>query len=248
MNFKEQAKYLPLGKGVKIVACDSNGVIALDKPEGILSHPNKDSEVNKSLLKAPYDSASQAYKVELEEGIQKEIHLLNRLDSATSGLILLTLNELTRGPILKAFENKAVKKTYEALVFGMPRKGNPLWKDRLSVRKAEGGVRASTGGTGNLGAETKLVRCKPIPGMPLLSLLTLMPLTGRTHQLRIQTSKRNIPIVGDRTYGDFQKNKSIARAKGIKRLCLHCVSMELTYSYLGKKVGFKALSPSPFKV
>lgn len=244
MNYKENAKRLPFGKGVTLIHCDSNGVMALDKPAGVLSHPNKASETNRAVLTANYDSDKQAFKVRLSENESTYVYLLNRLDSATSGLILLTLNERARPSILKAFEEKKVSKTYEALVFGMPQKGNPIWRDRLSKKKAEGGVRAESGG--GLSAETKLIRTKPIPGMPLLSLLTLMPLTGRTHQIRIQTAKRHVPIVGDRTYGDFQKNKSIAKTKGIKRLCLHCISTEFSYSHLGRTYKFAAKSPSPF--
>ncbi|MGY8695520.1 MAG: RluA family pseudouridine synthase, partial [Verrucomicrobiia bacterium] len=68
----------------------------------------------------------------------------------------------------------------------------------------------------------------------------------RTHQLRIQTAKRGTPIVGDRTYGDFQKNKSIANSRGIKRLCLHCIDTEVTYSIGGKSFSFSAKSKVPF--
>ncbi|MBT3481938.1 MAG: RNA pseudouridine synthase, partial [Opitutales bacterium] len=168
----------------------------------------------------------------------------NRLDSATSGLVLLTTNAFVRTEVLKAFEKKQVRKVYAALVFGFTRKGPPVWKDRLTTKKAQGGLRVSEGS--GLSAETRLVASKQIPGMPAMSLLTLMPLTGRTHQLRIQTSKRGTPIVGDRTYGDFQKNKSIASTRGIKRLCLHCMETEITYSIGGKSANFLAKSKAPF--
>lgn len=111
------------------------------------------------------------------------------------------------------------------------------------MSKAEGGLRASAGG--GLSAETKVVKAVPLQGVPLTSRLTLMPVTGRTHQLRIQTSKRNVPIVGDRTYGDFHKNKMAAK-KGMKRLCLHCSKTEVSFLLDGKCNTFTATSPVPF--
>ncbi|MDQ8179208.1 pseudouridine synthase [Pelagicoccus sp. SDUM812005] len=244
MDYAAIAKRLRWARGVKLLACDANGLLAVEKPAGVLSHPNKKGEEGKALLAARYDEKRQAYEILDTEGEDSvSVYLLNRLDSATSGIVLLSLAEETAGAVLKAFESKAVKKTYQALVFGAPRGGPPLWRDRISVKKAQGGLRASVGG--GLSAETKLVKVEPLGGMPPMARLTLMPITGRTHQLRIQTSKRFVPIVGDRTYGDFQKNK-LAAKRGLKRLCLHCVATELEYRLGERSFRFKAASKAPF--
>lgn len=244
MDFSAKAERLPWARGVKLIACDGNGLLAVEKPAGVLSHPNKKGDLGKSLLNALYDEKAQAYSIlDTEQEVSASAYLLNRLDSATSGIVLLALSKETAAAALKAFELKKVKKTYQALVFGAPRGGPPLWRDRVSVKKAQGGLRASTGG--GLAAETKLIKMEPMGGMPPMVRLTLMPITGRTHQLRIQTSKRHVPIVGDRTYGDFQKNK-IAAKKGLKRLCLHCVSTELEYRLGERSFRFKATSKVPF--
>jgi 23S rRNA-/tRNA-specific pseudouridylate synthase len=218
--------------------------MAVEKPPGVLSHPNRKGDRGKALLNLAYDEKKQAYGMLDTQGAwAASVFLLNRLDSATSGIVLLALSEATAAAVLAAFEAKRVKKTYQALVFGAPRGGPPIWRDRISVMKAQGGLRASTGG--GLSAETKLVRVEAVGGMPPVSRLTLMPVTGRTHQLRIQTSKRHLPIVGDRTYGDFQKNK-LAAKKGMKRLCLHCVATELDYRLGERSFRFKAHSKPPF--
>ncbi len=235
---------LPWTKDVRLVACDENGLMAVEKSTGVLSHPNRKGDFGRALLAATYDEGEEAYRVETDDGEPRWVYLLNRLDSATSGLVLLTTNPDARTEVLRAFEKKQVRKVYAALVFGFVRKEPPIWKDRLTIKKAQGGLRASDGG--GLSAETRLVISKSIQGIPAMSLLTLMPLTGRTHQLRIQTAKRGTPIVGDRTYGDFQKNKSIANSRGIKRLCLHCMETEVTYSIGGKSFSFFAKSKVPF--
>ena len=120
--------------------------MAVEKPAGLMSHPNRSSDFGKALLAAPYDSEEQAYRVEREPGDETLVYLLNRLDSATSGLLLMTANPEVRALVLEAFERKQVRKVYEALVFGATRRGAPIWKDRLTVKRAEGGVRASSGG------------------------------------------------------------------------------------------------------
>ena len=232
---------LPWGKGVRIAKVDANGLMAIDKPAGVLSHPNRKGDAGRSLLRASYDFDLQAYRIS-DESL---VYLLNRLDSATSGLLLMTTSLEIRAQVLEAFEKERVRKVYEALVFGIARKGKgEFWKDRLSLSKAEGGVRAASGG--NLRAETKLLASRAIPGMPAMSLLKLSPLTGRTHQLRIQAAKRGLPIAGDRTYGDFSKNKLMARSKGIKRLCLHCTETSVDYVLKGQTHSFMARSERPF--
>lgn len=245
MNECVNADSLPWGKGVRVAARDENGLIAVDKPSGVLSHPNREGESSRCLLNAPYEEEIEAYRLGGESGSGECVYLLNRLDSATSGLLLMTTNLAVRELVREAFEKKRVRKVYETLVFGVSRsRGVVLWKDRLSVKKMDGGLRASAGGGAT--AETKLIKSTSIPGIPAMSLLTLSPLTGRTHQLRIQASKRGLPIVGDRTYGDFAKNKQVARAKGIKRLCLHCTETALEYRLGGKAFRFKAVSKRPF--
>ena len=239
------ARAYPWGEGVQIAALDENGLIAVDKPAGILSHPNSKGEASGCLLNVPYDEEVQAFQLGRGPDVDKPVYLLNRLDSATSGLLLMTVNERLRDLIRDAFEKRRIRKVYEALVFGTSRReGSNLWKDRLSVSKSQSGLRASVGI--GVAAETKLLSSQPIPGIPAMSLLTLSPQTGRTHQLRIQASKRGLPIVGDRTYGNFAKNKHVARSKGLKRLCLHCTETSVEYVLGGKKFHLKATSKRPF--
>ena len=247
LNSNLQFKSLPWTKGVRVLVTDSNGLIAVEKEAGVLSHPNRKSDKGKGLLKLPYNSEQRAYiQPRGENGDLQPIYLLNRLDSATSGILLLSATPKTRKAVLEAFEKRKVAKLYKALVFGVaiPKGRGGIWKDRLQVIQSRKSVRANTGS--GKSAETELVSAQPIPGSPITSLLELKPITGRTHQLRVQCAKRLLPIVGDRTYGDFQKNKLIARTKGIKRLCLHSSETSLEYILDGKSFRFSAVSETPF--
>jgi glycerophosphoryl diester phosphodiesterase len=78
-----------------------------------------------------------------------------------------------------------------------------------------------------------------------LSLVELNPITGLTHQLRVQCAKRKFPILGDATYGNFAFNKRIRSASKINRLFLHCSKTELTINHNGKDIHFVAEAPLP---
>ena len=75
--------------------------------------------------------------------------------------------------------------------------------------------------------------------------MKLMPVTGRTHQLRVQCKKRNLPIVGDRTYGSFSFNKEVAMCTEVRRMMLHSAETVVNYSFEGKVYQFKARSDLP---
>ncbi|MCH8473962.1 MAG: RNA pseudouridine synthase [Opitutales bacterium] len=229
----------PLGKGVKVIGKDKNGLIALCKPAGILSHPNRRGEEKKSLFSSPYDPTSRCY----EGGY----YLLNRLDSATTGLILIATDGEVARAVVKEFEKQRVEKIYHALVFGKPSQNREKWEDVLRVEKKGGQLRGQTrGGKGGLPATTLMRQIKVVPGMPPLSLLELQPVTGRTHQLRVQCSQRRLPIVGDQTYGQFQWNRQFARKTGRKGLHLHSAAIRLNYILKEKKYEFSAKLNSDF--
>jgi 23S rRNA-/tRNA-specific pseudouridylate synthase len=148
------------------------------------------------------------------------VWLLHRLDAGPSGVILVADQETTAEEVKQAFAEHRVKKTYVALVFGWPKESEAVWRDRIEVTKEGGRARGKAGA--GIWAEARMrVREKLQGKSGPMALLELQPKTGRTHQLRIQCANRGLPIVGDRTYGDFQKN----RALKTDVLFLHAESM-----------------------
>jgi 23S rRNA-/tRNA-specific pseudouridylate synthase len=234
---------MPFGPGVTRVALDANGLAALDKPEGVLSHPNSPRDEGRSLIRARYDTEEECYEWTGAGGARR-LWLINRLDSATSGLILAATNgELAREVRLQ-FQRRQVRKTYQALVFGKPRRPAETWKDVLDVKKQGGRIRTAAG-SGNLPAECRMALVRAGSGPVRLSLIRLEPQTGRSHQLRVQCAKRGLPIVGDGTYGNFGANREFARAGGPKRMFLHSLSVAFEYGFGGGKHGFSAIAPLP---
>ena len=211
----------PLGPGVEIVKQGPAGLYALNKPGGIRSQPKEGGKDPQALLTCSYSLKDEAYHIPPDKGGGK-VWLLHRLDAGTSGVILVADQGQTAEEVKKAFEEHRVKKTYVALVFGWPKESEAVWRDRIELKK-EGGKARGKAGTG-FWAEAKMkVRQKFEGKTGPMALLELKPTTGRTHQLRIQCADRGLPIVGDRTYGDFTKNRN----SKAQFLFLHSESIEL---------------------
>jgi tRNA pseudouridine65 synthase len=235
---------VPFGSGVRRVLVDLNGLAALDKPEGILSHPNGPRDEGRSLVRARYDEGRECFEWKGPAGRLGRLWLINRLDSATSGLILAaTTGELAR-EVRSQFRRKQVRKVYQALVFGKPRQKSETWSDLLEVKKQGGRIRTEAG-SGRLPAESRMTLVRAGSSTPRISLIRLEPQTGRSHQLRVQCAKRGMPIVGDQTYGNFPANRAFAKAGGIKRMFLHSMETSFEYSFAGREHAFLAVAPLP---
>ena len=256
---------LPLGRGVTVCARDDRGLVAFAKPAGILSHPNESRDQARSLLDARYEPDGEFFEWPGESGmgwqdvIQNGTHgleahattnrlwLLNRLDSATSGVILAAGSEKLAREIRALFKQRHVSKTYVALVFGLPSEEKQIWRDRLAVQKRAGQIRADArAGAGNIPAEARMTVLRTWRERErAISLIQLEPKTGRSHQLRVQCAKRRLPIVGDATYGDFRANRDFAKRTGEKRLFLHSLETRFDYTHEGRAHSFAARAELP---
>lgn len=235
---------LPLGRGVALLTHDANGMAAFDKPAGVLSHPNERGDEPRSLLVAGYHLEGEYFEWSAgADARPQRLWLLNRLDSATSGVILAADSEALATEIRAQFKRKSVRKVYHALVFGSPRQPVELWRDRLAVEKRAGQIR--TGTAGHVPAECRMSLVRAGRKEPRLALLRLEPRTGRSHQLRVQCAKRGLPIIGDQTYGDFRRNREFAKSTGFKRMFLHSLETSFTYEFRGRVHEFSARAPLP---
>ncbi|MDF9833321.1 tRNA pseudouridine65 synthase [Ereboglobus sp. PH5-5] len=272
---------LPLGRGVDVITRDPNGLLALNKPAGTLSHPNAPRDQPRSLLNAPYESDGEYYEWNTGCGVRNaelqtaesapparpplasghsafgtphsafkcRLWLLNRLDSATSGVILAATTEELAREIRALFRERHISKTYAALVFGSPSEKTQLWRDRLAVQKRGGQIRAAAR-AGNIPAEARMSLLRTSRNTPAaagapISLIQLEPKTGRSHQLRVQCAKRHLPIIGDATYGDFRANRDFAKRTREKRLFLHSLETRFDYTHAGRAFTFAAKADLP---
>lgn len=236
---------LPLGRGVTLLTHDANGLAAFHKPAGVLSHPNAGGDEPRSLLTVRYQLDGECYEWTPSAGeAPRRLWLLNRLDSATSGVILAAADETLAREIRAQFKRRQVHKTYLALVFGGPRQATEQWKDLIATTRQGAHIR-SVAGVGRVPAESRMTVVRRGGAEPRVTLLKLEPQTGRSHQLRVQCAKRNLPIVGDQTYGDFTANRAFAKQHRTKRLFLHSLSTRFEYEFRGRRFQFAAEAPLP---
>lgn len=225
---------LPWNPSVRIVQ-SKDSIFAVDKPCGVLSHPNRPGVCRHALIEAPYDEQAEAYHVG-----NQSVYLLNRLDSPTSGLVLLCTDWERTQQISALFRSHQVQKVYEAMVKGRVGEKPLNWCDRLSIQKQDTYVRTRCLRQGGVLAQTRVRGNQTFcfQGEPV-SRIQLFPVTGRTHQLRVQCASHGFPILGDKTYGDFSWNR---RCKA-KRMYLHASYIAFTLPDLSFEASCEATFP-----
>lgn len=136
-----------------------------------------------------------------------ELTPAHRLDRLTSGLLLLTKRRSVRGAYQTMFAERRVDKMYEAVAPRRAWQAPQRWESRLS--KVPGQLQGTVE-PGEPNTVTKLLAVKEVPGEAQLQAryrtteplarYVLRPVTGRTHQLRLQMWEAGVPILGDPIY------------------------------------------------
>ena len=149
---------------------------------------------------------------------------VHRLDNPTSGLLIIAKTAKTLVKLGQQFEKKEIKKKYCAIVVGQA--------------PADGIINTEIE---ELVAETAYKTKRVVPSLKneFLSLLELIPQTGRTHQIRIHLSKLGYPILGDKLYGN---KGEILKGKG---LFLCATGLQLKHPITDKVIVIKL--PIPYK-
>ncbi len=187
--------------GSPILIFRGEKMIAIGKPPGIPTNPG------------PSSADSLLAWVEREAAPAKP-GVVHRLDRETSGLVLFSLSPEGHRILDDSFRARRVRKLYLALVVGRihPRRGvidRPLARDR------SGRVRADLPGRS---AKTEYATLKALPSC---SLISVVPRSGRMHQIRVHLASIGHPIAADPDYGDPR------RTLGAPRLWLHAAEIIL---------------------
>lgn len=182
------------------VLYEDNHCLAIAKPAGVPSAHFGGTEQTldrtaKAYLKAKYAKPGNVF-----------LGVVHRLDKPTSGVLLFARTSKAAARLAGQFRDGAVEKVYWAVVEGeLPEPAGTLedWLRKTVVAEvsAPGHSRVEVVAPDAAGAKRALVHYHRKAGHGGLSLLELRPQTGRTHQLRVQLSRRGHPVVGDFKYG-----------------------------------------------
>lgn len=172
---------------------------------------------------------------ELKLGFQRAPVAVHRLDTDTSGCLLLARNPKALKRFNRAFEERVVEKSYLAVLAGHP--PGEEGTIRLSLAKIsseEKGWRMIAAKKGKPAVSHWQLRGK----LGDHSVIQFRPETGRTHQLRVHAMKGlGAPLLGDPVYGSAEQ-----RGKGAARTMLHASTLVIPRE---KKPPIEAHAPLP---
>lgn len=209
------------------VVYEDRHLIVVDKPQGIVVHPgpgHPDGTLVNALL---------GRSVNLPDvGGKKRPGIVHRLDKDTSGAILVVKTKKAYRSLKEQFKQREVKKEYIALVEGSFEEDTgtieaPIGrsrKDKTSRKVTMDGKNAAT----NFAVKKSFSDT---------SLLSVFPLTGRTHQIRVHFKYIGHPVVGDRKYG----------AEKDSGLMLHALRLGVNHPESKERVTFETEIPERFE-
>ncbi|MDE2400575.1 MAG: RluA family pseudouridine synthase [Burkholderiales bacterium] len=212
----------PLNTGLDIVYLEDDFLV-VNKPSGLLSVPGRGERM----------ADSMAARVQAE---YPETLIVHRLDLPTSGLLMLARSPQMHRKLSDLFQRRQVHKRYTAVLAGLvaPDQGEvalPLITDwpnrpRQKVDHVEGKPALTRWTVLDRDANTQTTRVE------------LMPVTGRSHQLRVHMMSIGHPILGDPMYASREQRDQAPR------LLLHATELTLPHPNTGQPV--RVISSAPF--
>ena len=176
-------------------------LIAVNKPAGMMVH--------RSWLD-PHET--QFVMQTLRDQIGQHVFPVHRLDRPTSGVLLFALNSEIANILCQQFEQRCVEKSYLAVVRGYL-EGRDIIDYPLKIQLDKIADKLSQ--------EDK----PPQDAITKYEGITLIPYTGRKHQLRRHMKHIFHPILGDTQYGDLHQNRALTTHTGCQRLFLHAYEL-----------------------
>jgi tRNA pseudouridine32 synthase/23S rRNA pseudouridine746 synthase len=198
---------------------EAAALLVLDKPAGLLSVPGRGV--------GGQDNLTTQVQARFPDALA-----VHRLDMATSGLMVFARGPEVQRRLNRAFETRQVSKRYEAVVEGdmCGETGEidaPLAADWPNRPRQQ---------VDPLHGKPSLTRWQVLSRAPGQTRLALMPVTGRSHQLRVHLQHIGHPIRGDEFYAPLPL--------GAPRLLLHACSLAFLHPCTGEALQFD--SPAPF--
>ncbi len=208
-------KFEPLKRIEIDVIFENDDFFVINKPYGVAVHAGEGVKEKEALTSVLAEKFGKYF-------------LVHRLDLNTSGALIVAKNLEACELLKEMFKKGLIVKEYFALVLGSLRKG--VIDEKLEGRKGQE-VEAKT--------FYDLVAEYPLDD---LSYLNVKIEHGRFHQIRKHFSMIKHAIAGDQKYGEFKKNKELARKFGLKRQFLH--ASRISFDWNGEEISIKAYLPA----
>jgi len=207
------------------IVYEDEWLLGVNKPAGLRVH-SRGKFVNANLI---------YHLRHLHDPAYPEVNLVNRLDTDTSGLVLLARDKTVLSQLMRQFAEGLVTKSYLAVVSGRPYPASGTID--LPIGPVKDALVPRFGIDKALGKEA-VTRYETIHELTdQLTLLELTPESGRTHQLRVHMAAIGYPIVGDALYTMNDKDyldwlHNPPTQVGLQRQALHSHSLQFFHPIL----------------
>lgn len=184
------------------IVYEDDDLLVINKPIGLASQPSHKHFMNNvvSFVKAHFE----------KNNIKSNVHVVNRLDYQTSGLMVIAKNGFMHYELTK---EKIITRKYYCVIDGiMDKKEGTITKG--IARECEGSIKRIATDDGQLA----ITHYKVIAEKDNRSLVDVLLETGRTHQIRVHFSYLGYPLIGDKLYGYEDE-----------RLFLHCYNLSFKH-------------------
>jgi RluA family pseudouridine synthase len=203
------------------VVWEDGHLLVVNKPAGMTAH------VSNFLPDTPTVAGALAW----QRGTDFVFHSVNRLDKGTTGLMVVAKSGYVHDRLRRSLHSKQFQREYRAICVGCPNppKGainGPIGRDETST------IRRMVRPDG-APAVSHYEVLKTVNG---LSLVKLLPETGRTHQLRVHMASIGFPLAGDWLYG-------VEDPELIPRPALHSYALTMTHPITGEVLRLTAPLP-----
>ncbi|MDA7425397.1 RluA family pseudouridine synthase [Thalassococcus lentus] len=256
-NYDVVAQDIPLD-----IVHEDDDVLVVNKPAGMVVHPapgSPDGTLVNALLHH-FDGALSGVGGEKRPGI------VHRIDKDTSGLLVVAKSDRAHHGLAAQFEKHTARRSYLAVVHGVPDVADPRLMGTKGVSKAQGGGITITSGLarhktdrqrqavlfGGQGRHAVThARVLERFGSPAACALVQCRLeTGRTHQIRVHMAHAGHGLLGDPVYGGRRKIApsalsagALAAVQGFDRQALHAAELGFVHPVSDEHMLFEAALP-----
>ncbi len=204
----------------------------INKPAGLMAHAS-------SLARGEDDFLLHR----LRDQFQSKVHLIHRLDRATSGCVLIAFNAETASALGKTFMSRDVQKDYLAVCRGWP-------EEKFTIDYALDGGPGKPEKKPAVTEFTRLATAElDVPSAAHESsryaLMQCSPITGRFRQIRRHLKHISHHLIGDTSHGDGRHNRAF-RMQGVHRMLLHAWRLEFAHPASGLRIKCEAKLDAAF--
>jgi 23S rRNA pseudouridine1911/1915/1917 synthase len=210
-----------------LIAVNKPAPLLTQAPPGILSL----EAMVKAYIKEKYAKPAGVY-----------LGVPHRLDRPVSGAIVFARNTKAARRLAEQFQKREVEKTYWALVAGDVQPESGKWEDWL-LKHPEASRTECVDANAPGAKQAALEYCR-IANVPGGALLELRPLTGRSHQIRVQAASRGHPVFGDQLYGSIIPFGPAHEHSRDAVIALHARSLTVRHPFRQETVAIIAPLPA----